>query len=637
MGDQSMRQATSTSFVDLPIELTEHIFEFLPLYQRIILLQVCRALSHPCFWRIAYRAVSLYNVHQLNNFTYTVERANDCYSEINLGECVRHLTLWKNLLGNGINANLLLQKHCPFVECVEITKGLDYCPQVPFECWQDLTVMSTSLFDCWPQVLCRSQQRITHLAVDTSLGIDFSMPWSFPHLTHLDYRPSGFIHTLEKLNGINRACPVLQYLHMGYLDAQQDYDDLIKTMDPPVTPLTCLTHLDLVDVYFSDPAMYQIFGVLYPNLVSLKIQHMRDKPRPAQIRVDNDGNILEPYSDEEDDDDGDDFGTNALSQQQYIQDNQQHHTWATTAEALNQMTVKLPRLRQLHLPSIGVSPSSGEWSPGDLWLHHCARLEDIRLDWYCKNLKSSNGLTDKRPEPKWERVTHLLALCQDTIRSWHLFLKHDPLSSQRAVFNVLAQCPWLHSLTIHTTYESDATVPIDELLTFLPHLKSLEFQTKYGKDLLSPVEKMAPRLRSLGPSTTIVPHGLTRFVYIGKLYSSRLIAYVHARCPSISVLHLDGRQTPSKKVVTLSLTGWRLQELDIGSVFDVGKMVKTVLVQEMSYSPPLSRLFQFSRGAWYRKPCGSHPSEANLKIVCDYIERCVYKPQDPFFIHTHQY
>ncbi|CAO3579307.1 unnamed protein product [Absidia cylindrospora] len=390
----------------------------------------------------------------------------------------------ENLLNNDTNAKQLLQKLCPFVECVEVTKGPDNSPQVPFDCWQDLTVMSTSLFDSWPQALCRSQQRLTHLVVDTRLGLDFSMPLSFHHLTHLDYRPSGYIYTLDNINCINRACPVLQYLHMDHLDAQQDYDDMIEMMDPPVTTLTSLAHLDLVDVYFSDPAMYQIFGVLYPNLVTLKIQHMRDKPNAVQLRVDNDG----PDS-EDDDDDLDDFGRNTLFQHQYTQDHRQQHTWTTTVEALNQMMAKLPRLRQLHLLSIDIPPNSNEWHPGDLWLHHCSKLEDIRLDWYCKNLKSSNGLTDKRPEPKWERVTHLLALCQDTIQSWHLFLKHDPLPAQRDVYNLLAQCPWLHSLTIHTTYESDATLPIDEILNFLPYLKSLDFQTKFGKDLLSPSRK----------------------------------------------------------------------------------------------------------------------------------------------------
>jgi hypothetical protein len=293
----------------------------------------------------------------------------------------------------------------------------------------------------------------------------------------------------------------------------------------------------------------------------------------------------------------------------------QYYTWDDTVRAMDELVIGLTKLRRLHIYSIGALPLTTDDTDCLAFFNRLDALDDIRLDWYCKPFKTPVGKTEKEPAPKWARVHRLIEACPH-VQSWHLFLRHDPVPLQRQALELLATTRRLVSLTLHTTHESDTTLPIDALLTQLPSLTTLELWTKFGNDLRSPIEQQAPRLKHL--ALPLEPHGLTRFVYIGKLASSRLVAYVHARCPRLSVLHLDARQT--KKPITLTLAGTHLKELDLGSSLTVGKMKRSVVVKEATKS----RSYAFANGAWERVAWAPEPQ---LTILCDAVDSCVYKPR----------
>ncbi|KAI8329748.1 hypothetical protein BC941DRAFT_518578 [Chlamydoabsidia padenii] len=596
-----------TCLQDIPVELVERIIDCLPPRSCAVLLRTCRFLSQPSFRRILYQSVLLQDKQQLDGFLTSIRATHS------LGQHVRHITI-STRLARYRHTMTELQQWCPNITNVQLTlepgdSRLRH--QCDLTRWSHLVSASDDLYSNINEIIQSMHQQLVSLSI-TRLPVTNKLPY----LTSLDYH--GDILDMDTLDQINQICPTLQTLTIKALDVFWNGKQLKTT---GWTVGRSLVRLELKHVYLADPAWYGLFSQLYPQLHTLILHIMAASSKIAVART---RQIYSELDSSDDDDDGNDDEQHGQQQQHQLIDYRHYYTWETTTRAMTELMVGLTRLRRLHIYTIGVTPTTNDTNNNEDWLGLLYQLEEVRLDWYCKPFKTYGGMiTEKTSEPKWERVQSLINHVTQA-QTWYLFLKQDPIPLQQQTLELLATTRQLTSLTLYTTYESDTTLPIDILLTLLPQLTTLEFWTKFGKDLSSPIEKQAPRLK---PLTPLPPHGLTRFVYIGKLTSSRLVAYVHARCPRLKVLHLDARQTPTKKHVRLVLPGCRLTELDLGSSQTFGKMQKSVLVQETDRSS----WFVFSNGGWERsrQALGS----TNLTITCDSIDRCVFKPllQYPFF------
>lgn len=595
-----------TSFQDIPVEIIERILEFLASESRAMLLRTSRSLSHPSFWPILYHSVILQDIEQVFRFLRTIQTASTT-----LGQHVRHIAISTRLIRRYSMILTKLQQACPNVTAVRLTQDQQQDYSLHYKCdlklWPHLTSASDQLYDNMREIIHATHQQLVYLSVKTPLPLPLV---SMPCLTTLTYHAD--ILDFETLDNLNRYCPSLQTLSLNDLDVR-------GTTSTQWTANESLMNLEINQVYLADPVWYSIFSQLYPQLRSLVLHHLArsSKTSPAALLYDR---LMDTYEGIDGDDDNDvvAIDLSLLEQQERQQqgaiDFRDHYTWDTTVQAMNKLVLGLTKLRRLHIYTIGITPMTTDDDSCLDFFKQLEGLDDIRLDWYCKPFKTPVGTTEKAPAPKWARVRRMIQACPH-VQSWHLFLKQDPIPLQQHALERLATTRQLVSLTLHTTYESDTTLPIDLLLTQLPSLSALEIWTQFGNDLRSPIEQQAPRLKHL--ALPLPAHGLIRFVYIGKLFSSRLLAYVHARCPRLSVLHLDARQT--KKPITLHLAGCHLKELDLGSTLTFGKMQRLVLVQEAMKA----RWYAFANGGWERVP---RAPQAHLTIVCDAVDVCVYKP-----------
>ncbi|SAM00769.1 hypothetical protein [Absidia glauca] len=589
-----------TGFHDIPVELIEHVLEYLPSQSQAMLLRTSRSLSHPSFWPILYHSVILQDNEQVDQFLRTIRTPSTTH-----GQHVRQVVISTRLNQPRSYILTTLQQACPNVTAVRLTPEQHQYNSFNYRCdiklWPHLISASEQLYSNIHEIIQSTHQQLIYLSVNTLP----TPPVSMPFLTTLKYYAD--ILDFETLNQLNQYCPSLRTLSLNGLD-------VCRPMTAAWTANQSLKNLEIDQVYFADPGWYNTFSKLYPQLRSLVLQHLASSSKTSLTAIQIYNMMMGDYDDDVD------VVVSELSLQER-QEQRQHrassfrryYTWDDTVRAMDELMMGLTKLRRLHIYSIGALPLTTDDTDCLTFFDRLDALDDVRLDWYCKPLKTPVGTTEKEAAPKWARVHRLIQACPH-VRSWHLFLRHDPIPLQRQALELLATRR-LVSLTLHTTHESDTTLPIDALLTQLPSLTTLELWTKFGNDLRSPIEQQAPRLKHL--VLPLDPHGLTRFVYIGKLASSRLIAYVHARCPRLSVLHLDARQT--KKPITLNLAGTHLKELDLGSSLTVGKMKRSVVVKEANKS----RWYAFANGAWERVPWAPEP---HLTIMCDAVDSCVYKP-----------